>query len=77
MTEHIETTLLAGAVVHGPGDDTPVKSPEEWDAEGWDADRQGPKNLDEARASLAERIADPHAPDTEAEAGAYDDVAEG
>ena len=53
MTEHIETTLLAGAVVHGPGDVTPIKSPQEWDAEGWDADRQGPKNVGEARASLA------------------------
>ncbi len=73
MTEHIETTLLTAAVVHRPGDDTPIKSPQEWDAEGWDADRRGPKDLDEARTALAERIADPHAPDTEAEAGAYDE----
>ncbi|WP_290049568.1 hypothetical protein [Amycolatopsis solani] len=77
MTEHIETTLLAGAVVHGAGDASPIKTPQEWDAEGWDADRQGPKTLDEARTALAERIADPHAPDTEAESGAYDDVPEG
>jgi hypothetical protein len=69
-----ETVLLADAVVYEPDDSTPIKTPEEWDAEGWDAGRQNPKTLDEARAALATRIADPHAPDTEAESGAYDDL---
>ncbi|MEV6877024.1 hypothetical protein [Amycolatopsis sp. NPDC051128] len=69
-----ETALLAGALVYEPGDPTPIKTPEEWDAEDWDAGRQNPKTLDEARAALAARIADPHAPDTEAESGAYDEL---
>lgn len=68
MTEPIETR------VYEPGDTTPIKSPEEWDAEGWDADRQQPKTLDEARTALAARIAAHDAPDTEADAGAYDAV---
>ena len=72
MTEPLETSLLAGAVGYQPGDSAPIKTPEEWNAEGWDAGRQDPKTLDEARAGLAARIADPRAPDTEAESGAYD-----
>jgi hypothetical protein len=60
------------AVVYEPGDTTPIKSPEEWDAEGWDAGRQSPKTLDEARAALAARIAAHDSADTEADAGAYD-----
>jgi hypothetical protein len=67
-----EPTETDHPVVHQPDDPTPIKTPEEWDAEGWDADRQDPKNLDEAREALAARIAAPDAPDTEAEAGAYD-----
>ncbi|WP_410670497.1 hypothetical protein [Amycolatopsis sp. cmx-4-68] len=61
--------------VHRPGDPdaAPIKTPEEWDAEGWDADREGPKTLGEARDALAARIADPRAPDTEAVSGAYDE----
>ncbi|MFJ9780653.1 hypothetical protein ACIRSS_13785 [Amycolatopsis sp. NPDC101161] len=59
-------------IVHQPDDSTPIKSPEEWDAEGWDAGRRNPKTLDEAREALATRIAAHDAPDTEADAGAYD-----
>ena len=47
------------------------RSVEEYEAAGWDAERTGPKTVDEARESLAARIADPSAPDTEDEAGAY------
>jgi hypothetical protein len=65
-------TEPAKSVVHEPGDTTPIKTPQEWDAEGWDADRQQPKTLDEARAALAARIAARNAPDTDADAGAYD-----
>lgn len=72
MTEPIETAFLDDAVVHEPGDTTPIRTPEEWDAAGWDADRQSPKTLDEARAALAARIAAHDSPDTEADAGAYD-----
>jgi hypothetical protein len=73
VNEPAETSLLDDAVVHQPGDATPIKTPEEWDAEGWDAGRQHPKTLDEARAALAARIAVHDAPDTEADAGAYDE----
>ncbi|MGW4127942.1 hypothetical protein [Amycolatopsis japonica] len=72
-----ETQLLAGAVIHHPGDVSPIRTPEEWHAEGWDTERQPPKTTAEARAALAGRIADPDAPDTEAVAGAYDDLEEG
>ncbi len=60
--------------IHEPDDPAaaPIRTPEEWDAAGWDADRDGPKEVDEARAALAARIANPHAPDTAAVAGAYD-----
>ncbi|GLY34825.1 hypothetical protein Amsp01_008490 [Amycolatopsis sp. NBRC 101858] len=68
MTDPSETR------VYEPGDPTPIKTPEEWDAEGWDAGRQDPKTLDEAREALASRIDAHDAPDTEADAGAYDAV---
>ena len=53
-------------------DDATRKTVDEYEAEGWDAERSGPKTLDEAREILAARIADPSAPETDAEAGAYD-----
>jgi hypothetical protein len=71
-----EADLLADAVVHRPDDPNaePIRTPEEWDVTGWDEDRDGPKSIDEARAALAARITDPHAPDTEAVASAYDEL---
>ncbi|UOZ07556.1 hypothetical protein [Amycolatopsis sp. WQ 127309] len=69
MTEPARTD---DAVVYEPGDTTPIKTPEEWAAEGWDSGRQNPKTLDEARAALAARIAAHDSPDTEADSGAYD-----
>jgi hypothetical protein len=61
--------------VHDPDDPAaPIRTPEEWNADSWDEDRQGAKSLDDARAALADRIADPHAPDTAAVAGAYDEL---
>jgi len=73
-----EAALLEGAVVHDPADPDaePIRTPEEWHATGWDAERQPPKTLAEAQAALAGRIADPDAPDTEAVAGAYDELEE-
>lgn len=47
---------------------------EEYEADGWDAERAEPKNLDEARENLAFRIADPYTPDSEHESGAYDNL---
>lgn len=68
--------LLEGAVFHLPGDPDapPIRTPEEWDDEGWDSGRLPPKTVAEARAALARRIAAPDAPDTEAVAGAYDEL---
>jgi hypothetical protein len=63
-----------GAVVHDEAtviDD--VRGPDSYETDGWDIDRDGPKTIGEAREALAARIADPSAPDTEAEAGAYDE----
>lgn len=47
---------------------------DEYERDGWDAERAGPKTLAQARENLAARIADPSAPDTPAELGAYDDL---
>jgi hypothetical protein len=69
-----QATLLEGCVVHEPGDLTDVREPDEWHAEGWDANRQPPKTLDEAKAALAARVADPDAPDTVDHLHAYDDL---
>lgn len=65
---------LAECVVYTDGDPQPIATREEWEAAGWDRDREPPKTLDEARAALAARIADPAAPDDESVAGAYDDL---
>ncbi|MFD5089308.1 hypothetical protein ACFWMR_01810 [Amycolatopsis thailandensis] len=74
-----QAALLEGAVVHDPSDPdaAPIRTREEWDAEGWDAERQPPKTVAEAQAALAGRIADPNAPDTAVVAGAYDELEEG
>lgn len=65
-------------VYHEPiSDPRQVYLPEYYEAgEGWDMSREAPKTVAEAREALAARIADPHAPDTEADAGAYDDLDE-
>jgi hypothetical protein len=52
----------------------PILLPDDWEALRWDAERTGPKTLEEARAALAERIVDPAAPDDGTHAGAYDDL---
>jgi hypothetical protein len=64
-----------GAAYHEPITDiSQVRHPEDYEVEGWDDDRDGPKNVTEARDALAARIAHPSAPDTDAEAGAYDSM---
>lgn len=63
---------LSTAEVYEDGDERPIKTPEEW--HGWDADRQPPKTIEEAKAALLDRIADPYAPDDESHAHAYDDL---
>jgi hypothetical protein len=59
--------LLDDAVVHEPDDPDaePIRTPEDWDAEEWDSQRQPPKTLDEANGALAGRLATPEAPDVE------------
>jgi hypothetical protein len=68
--------LGLGARVHMPADSLDrLALPEHYETgRGWDQHRQPPKTLSEARAQLAERIADPGAPDSEDDAGAYDDL---
>lgn len=63
---------LAECEVYSDGDERPIRTPEEFEADVWDAGREGPKTLVEAQAALAARIADPTAPDDESVAGAYD-----
>jgi hypothetical protein len=71
-----QTELLQGTVVHEPDDPDaePIREPEEWHAQGWDAEREPPKTITQAREALAARIADTNAPDTDAVANAYDDL---
>jgi hypothetical protein len=66
---------LEGAVHHEPITDiSRIQLPEYYQAQEWDKDRDDPKNVTEARDALAVRIDDPSAPDTNAEASAYDDL---
>lgn len=58
--------------VYVDGDERPIRTPQEWDADGWDDDRTRPKTVAEAREALMARIADPYAPDDETVAHAYD-----
>jgi hypothetical protein len=66
--------LALGARVHMPQRHAVnLVLPEHYEqGRGWDQMREPPKTLEQARALLAERIADPGAPDSEADAGAYD-----
>lgn len=65
---------LSTCDVYHDGDSRPIRTPEQFDAKGWDADREPPKTLEEARQALAARIVDPNAPDDESVAHAYDDL---
>ena len=60
-----------------PDDPAPIRRPEQWEADGWDSDREPARTPAQAREALAARIADPAAPDSEAESNAYDDSADG
>jgi hypothetical protein len=54
-----QTELLQGTVVHEPDDPDaePIREPEEWHAQGWDAECEPPKTITQAREALAARIA--------------------
>lgn len=58
--------------VYEDGDERPIRPPEYFEDENWDAQRQRPKTLGEAKVALAARIADPKAPDGKESIGAYD-----
>lgn len=58
--------------VYRDTDPRPIRTPAEWEAGGWDAGRDTPKTLTEAKAALLLRVANPDAPDTPADLGAYD-----
>jgi hypothetical protein len=68
--------LLADSLRHPASDNPYVHSPADWDAAGWDDEREGPGTLEHAKAALAARIADPAAPDGPEVAGAYDQLEE-
>lgn len=55
--------LMSDAVVHEPGDPESIMTPEEWDAAGWDSQRQPGKTAREATGALAQRVAMYEAPD--------------
>jgi hypothetical protein len=72
---NIVNLLAEGGAYHEPITDlTQLRLPEHHEADGWDAGREAPKTVVEAREALAARIADPSAPDAEDHAGAYDDL---
>lgn len=69
----VDLIVSPDGAYHEPiSDVSQVKLPEDYEADGWDAGREAPKTIAEARGVLAARIADPRAPDTEDEAGAYE-----
>lgn len=71
---HLPDIETAGGTVHDPVLElSDVVLPWEYELGNWDADRVGPKTPQEAAEALAARIADPAAPDSEHDAGAYDD----
>lgn len=65
---------------HGSLDSLEANRPASWaqvrdqyERAEWDAERAGPKSVEQARENLAARIDDPACPDSDAEAGAYDE----
>lgn len=59
------------AAMHDSGElqtvtDAPVRTVYEHEVSGWDAERVGPKSLEQAKAALADRVDDPQAPDDDA-----------
>jgi hypothetical protein len=75
LTDNAELMELAECV-HDPADPdaAPIRTPEEWNEQGWDRGRFRPKSVSTAQALLAGRIADPQAPDGPETAGAYDQL---
>lgn len=69
-----EIPELAERIHDGGAHPGALLSPDDWEAVSWDSGREGPKTLDEARAALAARIADPTAPDGAEALGAYNDL---
>jgi hypothetical protein len=68
--EELAALIASGALANTT--DAPVTSVESYEAQNWDADREGSKTIAEARLCLAERVANPAAPDRDA--SAYDEL---
>ncbi len=72
--ERMQAMIATGELTHrAPDDPAPIRRPEQWEADGWDRDGEPAKTPAQAREVLAARIADPAAPDSEAESNAYAD----
>ena len=70
--DDIDAVVAAGGHAHAALSDlTPIRPPEDWEVENWDAGRQPAKTIEEARAALQARVDDPGAPDDDPHA--YDD----
>lgn len=78
MAEEVGAVNVLIEAYHDPLDEDapPIRTPEAWDAAGWDRDREQPKTIDEAKEALAARIDDPRAPDDLSVYAIYDTVAE-
>jgi hypothetical protein len=64
-----------GAKYHEPvADISEIRSPEDYESDEWDVDREPPKSLEDAKASLAARISNPEAPDVDEDINAYDEL---
>lgn len=72
MTEPSEPGETFASVYTVRTEDTPepIRGPEQF--ADWDAGREEPKGLTEARDALGARVIDPTAPDATTELGAYD-----
>lgn len=72
--DNIDAMVEQGGTFYDPIESVDdIDLPDVVHATEWDADRLPPKTLEEAKAALAHRIADPAAPDGPESEGAYDD----
>lgn len=73
---NVETLVTERGATHHPPitNLAQIRLPGDYENASWDHGREGPKNPAQACAALAARIVAPTAPDTAAEAGAYDDL---
>jgi hypothetical protein len=68
--DDLEAALGDGTLLVATSEE--FRTVEEHEADGWDSERVGTKDLDAAKAALADRVDDPSAPDDDPEA--YDEL---